>query len=412
MDNLLASETIHKALATASDRGAWDSLPNKPKILVISHACITPINQSFYADVAVVKDWSVELVVPTSWDSEYRTGVEVERWPSFQGNIHSIPVWKPGNIPLHIYRSFFVALLRSIRPDFIYVHHEPYGLATAQIYLANMLSINCPIGFYAAQNIFKKYPFPFRFFERFVLKHSAFAFPVTGGALDVLRRKNYHGHAEVLPLPLDKSVYFPKDAWARAKRAELGLDQQVFLVGYLGRLVEEKGLRTMLLALKALSPRPWRCLLVGSGPMKSELHDLASELDIAEHIVFIGFVPHEEVPGWLSLFDVLVLASESRANWKEQFGRVITEANACETAVIGTDSGEIGNVLRSTGGGMVIPEGNVAQLSKALLRMVDNPNERRQLAQEGASAVALHYDQHLLAGRFGSAIEAAIAERR
>ncbi len=106
----------------------------------------------------------------------------------------------------------------------------------------------------------------------------------------------------------------------------------------------------MLQAAHMLQNRPWRCILVGSGPYQSELQRTAQRLGIEDHVLFIGFVPHEQAPGWLSLFDVLILASETRPNWKEQFGRVILEANACGTAVIGTESGEIGNVLRNTGG--------------------------------------------------------------
>jgi glycosyltransferase involved in cell wall biosynthesis len=130
-------------------------------------------------------------------------------------------------------------------------------------------------------------------------------------------------------------------------------------------------------------------------------------LGIQDQVLFIGFVPHEETPGWLSLFDALILASETRPNWKEQFGRVILEANACETAVIGTESGEIGNVLRNTGGGLIVAEANVAELGSAMLELATNPKRRRELALQGARSVREKYDQSYLAARFATTIRIA-----
>ncbi len=370
------------------------------KILVVSHACITPINQSLYVDVSQQARWKVELVVPASWNSEYRSNLEVSRWKDFDGPIHAVPVWRPGDIPLHLYRQTLISLLRKVRPDVIYMHHEPYGLATAQVYLANRLVDDCPIGFYAAQNILKRYPLPFRWFESFVLKQSSFCFPVSEGALEVLRRKGYRGTAKVLPLALDRSIYHPEPEWAALKRLELGIGSDEFVIGYLGRLVEEKGLQAMLYAARALRGMAWRCVLVGSGPYEAELRTRVAELGIADRVLFVGFVPHEQAPGWLSLFDVLILASETRPNWKEQFGRVILEANACGTPVIGTESGEIGNVLRSTGGGIVVPEGKIADLSDAILALAEDPLRAKELAVRGGSAVREKYDQAYLAMQF------------
>jgi glycosyltransferase involved in cell wall biosynthesis len=374
------------------------------KLLVVSHACVTPINQSFYADLARLTGWEIELVIPSSWDTEYTPGLRVSRWPDFHGPIHAINVWKRGNIPLHLYRNSFVSLLRKVRPDVIYMHHESYGAATAQVYAANLLAGKAPIGFYAAQNILKNYPIPFRWLERWVLKHSAFCFPVSEGAHAVLQRKGYKGLAEVLPLAIDQNVYHPQPEWAAAKRAELGIGSEEFVLGYLGRLVEEKGLLAMLHATKALAGKRWRCVFVGSGQQEQELCDTATQLGIADRVHFVGFVPHVEAPGWLSLFDVLILDSETRPNWKEQFGRVIVEANACETAVIGTESGEIGNVLRDTGGGLIVPEGDVAALGNAMLTLANDPDLRQRLALAGATTARLKYDQNVLASRFAETI--------
>jgi glycosyltransferase involved in cell wall biosynthesis len=378
------------------------------KLLVVSHACITPVNQSLYADVAAATGWDVTLLVPSGWNTEYATGAAVVRWPDFHGELLSVPVWRSGDIPLHLYRTTFVPLLRRLRPDAIYMHHEPYGLATMQMWLANRLCDDVPFGFYAAQNIAKRYPPPFRWFEQIVLKHAQFSFPVSVEAQQLLRAKGYAGAADVLPLAVDGRLYRPQPEWAAQKRAELGIAADDFVVGYLGRLVEEKGLAAMVRSLTALHGQAWRCVLVGSGPYEAALRQQIAELGLADRVLFIGYVPHTEAPGWLSLFNVLVLPSESRPRWKEQFGRVLVEAMACGTPVVGSDSGEIPNVIRQTGGGLIFPEGDAHALGACLLSLAIDPAYANRLAQAGAAVVEAQYGQPYLAGRFAATIQAAV----
>ena len=374
------------------------------KLLVVSHACATPSNQSFFEDVEALAGWSVTLVLPESWKTEYAERTS-ERWAGFQGEFCPVPVWKSGNIPLHAYRTFFVNLLRRTRPDAIYVHHEPYGLATAQVYLANRLLNRVPIGFYAAQNMEKVYPIPFRWTEQLVLRESAFCFPVTQSALEVLHAKGFHGRAEVLPLAVDRNLYFPQPQQAAAIRQRLGIRESEPVIGYLGRLVEEKGLVTLVHALKLIEAHSWRCVLVGNGPLEAQLRSELLSLGLAERVIFPGYVPHTEAAAWLSMFDILALPSETRTNWKEQFGRVIVEANACGTPVVGTQCGEIPTVLRHTGGGLIVAEANPEEFASALQTLLLDPGQRQALAESGRNTVREQYDQHYLVSRFVATIQ-------
>ena len=209
-------------------------------LLVVSHPCVTPINQQLYAEVEKHTGWNLTIVAPTEWKTAYDEAAELERWPSFQGNLISYPVWFSGNIPLHIYRTFFLSTLRDVSPDVIYVHNEPYAAATFQVHLANALLESRPIGFYSAQNIVKPYPPPFRWMEQWVFRQSSFSFPVTEEVRDVLRQKGFDGEATVLPLGIDPELYSPTpdDALRRQWTSAPG----EVVIGYLERLVEEKGL--------------------------------------------------------------------------------------------------------------------------------------------------------------------------
>jgi glycosyltransferase involved in cell wall biosynthesis len=380
------------------------------KLLVVSFPCVTAINQSFYADVKKETGWEVTLVIPKRWKTEYGQIEGCERWPSFRGKIVCHPIFLPGDIPRHIYRSWFVDVIRNENPDAIYMHHEPYGFATFQVYAANRIAGKRPIGFYAAQNLLKRYPPPISQLERWVFRESSYAFPVTTGAREILRTKHYKGRAEVLPLAVSSDIYKPSPEWSQTYREQMNIPAKRVIFGYIGRLVEEKGLFTLFSALKSLHDVDWELYLIGGGPLEDELRKRTSSLghDMQNRIKFIGYVPHADAPKWLSMLDVMVLPSETRANWKEQFGRVLVESMACGTPVVGSDSGEIPKIIAATGGGIIFPEANASALAEALRQMGSSEDVRNRYAENGRSAVLVGYDQVRLAQKFASVIEEAV----
>lgn len=380
------------------------------KLLIVSHACATPVNQKFFAAVEQISGWSLSLVAPREWRDDYGTVRELTRWPSFQGRLYPVPVWGSGNVPLHVYRSSFRSLLRTIEPDAIYVHHEPYAAATAQIYTANRLWHGCPIGFFTWQNLKKAYPPPFRQTERMVFRQSAFACAGSESAISVLRAKGYEAPATLLPGTVDPSLYRP-DPSAQDLRAELKLPPEAPILGFMGRILPVKGLFTLLHALADLRALSWHLVLVGSGTAEDALRTLAVDLGLADRIHFTGYVPHSDAPRYLSLFDVLVLPSETQPSWKEQFGRVLIEALACGTPLVGSTSGEIPHVIARTEGGLTFPEGNTAALSQALRRMITEPELRTRFARNGRGNVLREYTEEVLARRFIDTIQSTCGHR-
>lgn len=374
------------------------------RLLVYSHACVTPINQALFADLMELTGWEVSLVIPSSWSTDYARTMSANRYRRFTGPIYPIPVWKRGNVPLHTYKANLIRHLKATNPDVIYVHNEPYALSTLEIGVANALTLNRPLGFYAAQNLSKDYPPPFRWFEQFVFSHSRFAVPVSQGALDVLMEKKFRGFAEVLPLQVDLDVYRHLSSEAKAYRSKLRIAEDEFVIGYVGRVVEEKGLSCLMKALHELPSKGWRCVIVGTGPYLPDLRAEAESLGLSNRVHYVGYVEHERIAEVLSMFDVFVLPSETRQNWKEQFGRVIVEANACRTPVIGSNSGEIANVIRETGGGLVFNESDHLHLAELITRLIENPEERAALGETGERQVRKKFEGRHIAGRLAKII--------
>jgi len=369
------------------------------KLLVVSHACATPVNQQFFSEVERVSGADVTLVAPSVWVDDYGTKRHLERWPAFHGRLEPVPVWLNGSVPLHFYRSTFRGILREVCPEVIYVHHEPYSAATAQVYAANRLWHGCPIGFFSWQNIYKNYPPPFRQTERMVYRTSDYACTGSESAEAVLRAKGYDGPCTLLPGSVNPEVHRPY-ADAGALRKTLGIGPSEFIFGFMGRVSRVKGLDTTLQALSDLDDVPWRFVVVGDGEYSNELLERAASLCIADRVLHTGYVPHTKAPHYLSLFDVLLLPSETQSTWKEQFGRVLVEALACGTPLIGSDSGEIPNVIRRTQGGISFPEGDVSALRDALRRMANDDDLRRTCAAEGRAHVLSEHTDDTLARRF------------
>jgi glycosyltransferase involved in cell wall biosynthesis len=84
-------------------------------------------------------------------------------------------------------------------------------------------------------------------------------------------------------------------------------------------------------------------------------------------VKWAGSVPREKLPWFYNALNVLVLPSLTTASWKEQFGRVLVEAQSCGVPVLGSDSGAIPEVIGEAG--LVFPENDDVAMLAALERL-------------------------------------------
>jgi glycosyltransferase involved in cell wall biosynthesis len=178
-------------------------------------------------------------------------------------------------------------------------------------------------------------------------------------------------------------------------------------VGYAGRLVPEKGV-DLLLQAAAQTPGV-RVRIVGAGPERRGLADLIEKLDLRSRASLEPMLPSTQMPALLAELDALVLPSRTRPNWMEQFGRVLIEAMACGVPVIGSDSGELPNVIGDAG--LVFPEADVAALAAHLRRLRDDPALRADLAERGRARVLSRYTQQTIAEQTFAVYRALCAPR-
>jgi len=399
-------------MARLGGKGGAEDGPALMKVLIVSHPCATPINQEIFATIRRLTGWKLTMVIPRSWKDEFGNLLDEEPLESIADVVQKVPVFGRGNIIFHLYRKRWGNFLRREKFDCIYLHQEPYAPATAQIFFANAFqSSPAAFGFYSAQNLEKKYPPPFGWMEKRVLRYSNFSFPVSESVAEVLLAKGCRAKPTVCPLPVDTDRYRPLDNGTESEGTAAPGRKRI-VIGFVGRLVAAKGLRTLAEALSQLREADWRMVVVGTGEFQSEFAELLSRGGVADRVEFVGYVPHQQTPDYLRTMDILVVPSETQPNWKEQFGRVILEALACGGAVVGSDSGEIPKLLSRCGGGLVFPEGNGKELSSRLQQLLGDETLRKQFAATGRQWVVENAGLEPVATKMAETMERATTLHR
>jgi glycosyltransferase involved in cell wall biosynthesis len=292
-----------------------------------------------------------------------------------------------GNYHLHYYPKLR-KIMREVRPEVVHIDEEPFNFATFQaMFLATQQKARAL--FFTWQNLYRQYPPPFRQFELYNYRHTAIALAGNRDAAEVLKRKGYRGPVRIIP-----QFGFDTDIYRRSAPRPPRQAGDPFTLGFIGRLIEAKGLPLIVEALTML-PEYCQAVFIGNGPMKSELEEQAARLGVADRVIFKPGVPTYEVPRELERFDVHVLPSLTRNNWKEQFGRTLAEAMSCETPVIGSNSGEIPYVIGDAG--LVFAEGNAQELAACVCKLLDDPTLYADLDRRGRQRVLDNYTQEQIA---------------
>ena len=285
--------------------------------------------------------------------------------------------------PYSLYLNGVAPVLRSFRPQVLYHVGEPSELGTAQIVrLARKLRPGIRIVLFALENVERQW----RGFPRCL---RGWAQRRTLPRVDLIAACTHTVEALLVRQGFDpqriRVVYAGVDAqhFRRRDPTELRAKLDVrdaFLVGYVGRLVHEKGVDVLLKALAKL-PQQFLPAIAGTGCSEPELRAVAADLNLEGRVRWLGGVSPDRMPEYLSAFDVLVLPSRGIPVWQEQFGRVLAEAMLCQTPVVGSSSGAIPEVIGQAG--LVFPEGDAQALAECLLRLEQNPSLREELARCG-----------------------------
>jgi glycosyltransferase involved in cell wall biosynthesis len=354
------------------------------KILMFSKALVAGVQQRKLEELAALPEVEkLTVVVPPYWDEPRVGRTPLEKKYTRGYELIVTPMWFNGHHHIHFYPGLG-RLVKQHRPDLLHADDESFNLSTFEgVRLAGRYGAAAV--FYNYANIYRNYPPPFSLFEKYNFKHAAAALACNQEAFDILRRRGFDKPLDICPqFGVDLTVTYRTDPPPGFAQPDC------FTIGYFGRLVAEKGLDTLVEACVKLKG-DWRLVFIGKGAAQPDLTAQVERLNLGGRVTFLPMVPSTQVAAYMSGLDVFVLPSRTTGNWKEQFGRVLIEAMACQVPVIGSSSGEIPHVIGKAG--RVFPEGDAAVLAGQLQELADHKPLRKELAAKGLERVTNHYTQ-------------------
>jgi glycosyltransferase involved in cell wall biosynthesis len=367
------------------------------KILVISHTYIAPINRDKWKTFATLYPHDeIKVLFPSQWPTHLFTheakNVTQDNMPNCQ--FIAMSAFKVGNEVLYGYHiKPLYRLIKTFAPDVIQVEQGDNAFSYFQvIMLAKLLRLKAKILFFTWVNWQAHFSLKYRliwcWIEKINLLASDGAIAGNRDARCVLQKKNFNKPMLVLPqLGVNQQIFTPKPKHPKKLKC----------IGYIGRLVEEKGVQLLLEAFVRLEREflDWHLMIVGRGPMLDKLEQCVIRYNLCSKVHFLPPVLHHEVASLINKLDILVLPSYDTPDWKEQFGHILIEAMACGVSVIGSSAGEIPHVIQDAG--LIFEQKNLQSLLASLQTLMQDEELRKLLGEKGIECVAKHYSHQAIA---------------
>lgn len=344
------------------------------RAVILSRTYINPAHRGKLRELAGL-GCALAVAVPEHWNQPITGTTLTATWGDDSG-VRIVPVkvrMLPGRFGTAVWdRSIIRKLLRDFRPQILHVEEEPWTqAASVATRLASRLRI--PSVLFSAESISRTYPLTQRWRRSRSLGRANGLIAANRVAAGLLSRVSPKTLTTTIP---QLGVSIP--------RMLTPVPHQGFTIGFVGRLVPEKGLDLLLRACVRVLGR-WDLLVVGSGPAQEELEAMAERLGIASRVTWLGALPQDDLSMVWPRLDCLVAPARTTRQWVEPHGRSVIEAMSYGVPVIGSDSGALPEIIGAAG--LVVKEEDVPALTETITQLMDSQPQRVALAQEGRRRV-------------------------
>lgn len=171
-----------------------------------------------------------------------------------------------------------------------------------------------------------------------------------------------------------------------ATRRQLGVEDDAVAILYVGRIADEKNLKTLFQALNCLNKtgKPWKMIMVGDGPAKVRLQQQSTN-----QIYFTGYRKGDDLADIYAAADIFVFPSLT-----DTFGNVILEGMASGIPAVGFDAPGPRDIIKPQKTGLLVYERTPAALARNLTLLIENPRMRTAMSREARDyALACRWDQ-------------------
>lgn len=374
------------------------------RILFVSHSSVVDVYQDKLRWIAKHNDVDLTALLPKQYfeggrivtayqgDGTYAVKALQSRWAKTAKQ----NVW---------HFAWLGRTVQRLQPDIVHLEEEPESYVTHQIVRASLAHKKRPkIVVFSWRNMTIPYVYwpwwhPKRILQNtlqhMTLPHVDHLLVGTHESEPLFREVGYQGPVTIIPqYGVNPEIYSPQ-AGPMGLRAKLSIPETALIVGFVGRILQMKGLDILVDAVARLQRTDLHLVVVGRGEYTSDVRQRAHSLGLSDRLHIIEDAKAAEIPAVMTAMDMLCVPSLTMPHWKEQFGRVIIEAMACGTPVIGSTSGEIPYVIGNAG--LVCTEGNVDELRAAISALADSPDTRKMYSNLGLERVRSLYTNERIA---------------
>lgn len=328
----------------------------------------------------------VLVICPEFEDApEYEEGViRIPAIQNFNGSDFSVVLSTP--------RSLRQAV-EDFAPDIIHSHH-PFLLGATAVRLARLLDVPLVFTHHTMYEQYTHYvPGDSPAMRRFVINLSTNyanlsneVFAPSESVAEILRRRQVKVPIRVVPTGV-RLVEFETGDGLGLRRI-MGIPEDAFLVGHVGRLAPEKNLGFLVTALaQFLRAFPAaHALIVGKGPEGRRMREHFRAAGVADRCHFGGVLEKRFLVSAYKAMDAFAFASFS-----ETQGMVVTEAMAASVPVVALDAPGVREVVRDGVNGRLLPRENVNDFVEALRWVAEQQPEMKAVLRDGARRTAEEY---------------------
>ena len=191
-------------------------------------------------------------------------------------------------------------------------------------------------------------------------------------------------------------------------KIERNLETRRNLVGYVGRLGFEKGIinlaKSIPLILEVRDDLEF--LIAGWGPLSNDIKSELRKTGAHSNAEIVGWIPHDELPGYLNELKLLVLPSYS-----EGLPGIVQEGMACGTPVLATPVGGVPDLIKDGETGFIMEDNSPESIARNVVRALGHPN-LEQIVQNARKLIEQEYTYEIMVGKCRQALERLVEKEK
>lgn len=272
---------------------------------------------------------------------------------------------------------FFKKYLKNLDPDILHIHQlNREGLILA---LAESKPVVISVW---GSDIRVMGGFAQRILKRKVLKKAKVVTASSKYLADTTKKVTTSNlNVKVIPFGVDIIFFDPK----KYKKINKNIT-----IGFAKHLKAIYGVDILIKAFKKVSEKfnNVELVIAGEGELEKTLKILVKDLDLEKKVAFVGWIPQEEMPKFISKIDIFVMPTVV----PEAFGVAALEASAMEVPVVASRIGGIPEVIKDNTTGILVGSGRVDELFRAITKLVEDKNLRERMGKAGRKFVKENYE--------------------